>query len=517
MTLYAQLTQFNPALVYGFQTEASRLDKVSGNASLHAIHIGAQYEDVYLAYLYAQNEVLPTINNIQAVTPGQLLSWIKQCHSKMGAALAKESGTEAGRYVNENEHVIRWHAGLNIQEPIVAYLSMIKLDDPDQEVQEVQDVIDYIANKFEISADDLGKFLAVAGKYHTDIKPGTTRDPYAVGKQTMMNLIVAHTKNELSEVDKKIVIKIVTITMPPEKVPEAMRLFAEKAVEGWKKCDPQNIDVLARFLAETFYELTETHPFSNGNGRTATWLINVMLVSLGLPSILLRNPNEKNDPTSSYSIAIASLNDENIAPLTEHIKQRIIMAKNGQQGENKALADIVELRIKIKDMYILFMEKYVQFDLGAHREDIRKNKLKVYDVKPDDYETIKMVLETELASLIKKKDELLLLSTNEGKITLKNALEKISGLGGWGISTKDGIKLWAQAPEDKLHEAIEKLGKIDGIKIEKRKLSQQPDAGKAAYLALISEINPDALMQYAKALPEKPIDSNTNTNALKHT
>jgi len=76
-----QLKEFNPALVYEFDPEAS-IQQLERNTLEYLLHETGQYEDMFNAYLYAQDTILPAIaqTSIANITPEQCLNWLNELH-----------------------------------------------------------------------------------------------------------------------------------------------------------------------------------------------------------------------------------------------------------------------------------------------------------------------------------------------------------------------------------------------------------------------------------------------------
>jgi prophage maintenance system killer protein len=151
----------------------------------------------------------------------------------------------------------------------------------------------------------------------------------------------------LTEAEKLLVAKFVKISPPPESLPGIREQFSKEFIAELKKCQSGDIDQIVHFAAITFYRITENHWYFNCNGRTATCFINIFLRALGIPSILMRNPQEKNNENSSYSKAIANI-DSDINLLEYHIKNRILEAKAGKQFHNEELAKTITLRVQLR-------------------------------------------------------------------------------------------------------------------------------------------------------------------------
>lgn len=132
----------------------------------------------------------------------------------------------------------------------------------------------------------------------------------------------AYNLGQLSTTEKNIVDKIVKVCMLPPHIPEAMNQWANETITQYHNCDPVNLDQVCDFLTNTFYKLTEIHPFGNANNRTATCLMNIFLRSLGYPSILLSYPGGRDNKNSQYQKAFAEI-DSSLLPLKALIHDRI--------------------------------------------------------------------------------------------------------------------------------------------------------------------------------------------------
>lgn len=86
----SDLILFNPALVYGFEPEQSQQQIEGSGRYEHTLFpIAGQHVDVLQAYLYAQNTILPLIQDIgiQHITEDMLLEWILTIHKHIGQHL----------------------------------------------------------------------------------------------------------------------------------------------------------------------------------------------------------------------------------------------------------------------------------------------------------------------------------------------------------------------------------------------------------------------------------------------
>jgi Fic/DOC family len=114
----------------------------------------------------------------------------------------------------------------------------------------------------------------------------------------------------------------------PEEIAGKMKAYATTLLEKMKACNPKDENAVCELVSWAFYESTEIHPFPNGNGRTSTIFgVDCVLHAFGFPDILMRTPAQREDPNSSYSIAIREI-DNSREPLTAHIKGQLKMARD---------------------------------------------------------------------------------------------------------------------------------------------------------------------------------------------
>jgi prophage maintenance system killer protein len=356
------LVEFNPALVYGFLPEASvRAVANDPNTVEYLLHGANQYQDMLNAYLYAQNEILPAIRKtgLENIASDQILYWLDQIHFYAAATLANDYFAASGQkdFVagqSTKRQVIRWHYGNQFKKYLHCYLS-------DENIS----LIKAYAIEKNINENDLKKFLIFLRKLRDDqtikVQEYETHDQinsvYQQGTFTLDKLVKLYHTNQLSLDEKSLVAKFVKICPEPASLPEMREKFAKTFLAELKECQPNNTDQVANFITTSFYRITEDHWYPNGNGRTATCFINTFLRALNKPSILMRNPKDRNDPQSSYSQAIANI-DNNIILLHIHIKKRISDAENGKQFQDVELAQIVTLRVKLSKVATIIKQKF---------------------------------------------------------------------------------------------------------------------------------------------------------------
>ncbi|MGI8906942.1 MAG: Fic/DOC family protein [Candidatus Sumerlaeaceae bacterium] len=75
---------------------------------------------------------------------------------------------------------------------------------------------------------------------------------------------------------------------PYGNVPKGMRALEEGLLRQHTPCTSAPVPELARRLAEVHAELLLVHPFREGNGRIARWLIDLMALQAGYPLMVYR-------------------------------------------------------------------------------------------------------------------------------------------------------------------------------------------------------------------------------------
>lgn len=116
------ITEFNSALIYGFDPEDSFHNYPSGSAESIMYSVG-QFKDLFEAYLFAQNTILPIIKNvgIAKITPEQLLVWLDQLHFRIASTLSKDVDCPAGEF--SKIQLFRWQPSHKVYTLLLSYLS----------------------------------------------------------------------------------------------------------------------------------------------------------------------------------------------------------------------------------------------------------------------------------------------------------------------------------------------------------------------------------------------------------
>lgn len=360
------LTEFNHALIYGFEPEASPA-RSSGSEKLKDTLIpeAHQHEDMLNAYLFAQNEILPYLktNDFRQITPDLFLAWIKKLHQLIGKSLLEEHHASSGEF--SNRMILRWHAGAHISLQFISYFSGLHACKSDSAFAL------YLHEEFEVDLGDVIAFINLLQKLQKNdsIKIHKTEildfeknpDIFKRGLLVINRLGVAYNSSLLNSDEKKSVDKIVKTCMYPEAIAQTMEIFVKDVIKGYQAVDKKNINQVVEFISNTFYQFTDIHPFPNANGRTATCLLNILLRSFDLPSILLRYPGDKADKKSLYSRAIEQI-DQSRALLQELIKLRITEAQHIPFNDPK-LAKTILLRVGVAEILNRIRSKHPHFNI----------------------------------------------------------------------------------------------------------------------------------------------------------
>lgn len=350
---FSKITDFNHALIYGqgLESSVSASDPTDVDCVLHG---AGQLQDVYNAYGYAQTEILPFIRQQgrQAITADLILKWILQIHLRIAHTLAVDNRAICGEYVDR--FVVRWKEDAKLQHYLLTYI-----EDYNHTSEEPRNNIIKITAKMSKQPEAIARRMVelfVKMSNRDDIKVPEDKSINLVtsvkslGIISFYRLIHAYHINILTPDEKELVNKFFKVCLPPEQMPIEMRKFAEELASRWQACDVNNIDEVVALVQYAYYQLTEIHPFFNGNGRSSTCLMNIILSSLGQPSILMRDPEDRDDPESSYAIAIKNINTDQ-SFLFKHLKERISQSSGFKDDLLKSNAiQQVEIAILIRKL-----------------------------------------------------------------------------------------------------------------------------------------------------------------------
>ncbi|HFY0601648.1 TPA: Fic family protein [Legionella pneumophila] len=484
----AKLTEFNHALVYGFEPESSPARLAGSETFEDALFPEAgQHQDMLNAYLYSQDTILPQIkkSGLSHITPEMLIEWVKAIHGFIGKSLMQAYDRKSGEYTDEI--IFRWHLGAELGVHFTLYLSDL------HECKSPQQLAKFLNKQFEMDYQSALDFIVLLEKIakdekysiHESLKPFIDySSPGIKGILVHNKLASAYNLNQLSEKEKITVNKIVKICMFPPLIPEAMNRWARETVDQLHTCDARDLKNVSEFLATTFYKLTEVHPFANANGRTATCLINTFLRAFGYPSIVLRHPGERENKDSRYQKAFAEI-DSSLLPLIDLIYSRINEAQE-KSFENEKLKKLIVLRVALSDLLQETKSKHPQFNITAFQKQVFSSPETLFAMQmADETDASIFVLSMSINKLsqiakeleLSKQKKPTLFSTAVLDSTQINAviksLEKISGLGGWKTNAKKGLVTWLELPD--MEKAKEIASELETLKVAKITLARRAD------------------------------------------
>jgi cell filamentation protein len=112
--------------------------------------------------------------------------------------------------------------------------------------------------------------------------------------------------------------------VPPEaeKVPMLMYEFGDELRFRQSKVDSANQNEVAELLAYAHHKLVHIHPFTNGNGRTARLLTNVLAYNNGYREVVLYT-REQGDSRNNYLQAIRLGDIYDLGALADLIKHQL--------------------------------------------------------------------------------------------------------------------------------------------------------------------------------------------------
>ena len=355
----SKITEFNPALIYAFEPENSIRNYSEQTQMLQYLtHLVGQYEDMFQAYLYAQDTILKSIREkgVGHITPEEILTWWNGIHERIAFTLAADWGRPelAGRYMDEQ--VVRWHQGAHVYDILKCqFLFEQGIAFPDF-IHGVGPGFTAELNKANVDLNSAKKFVAMLHKYSkldlrlTDsAKSELSRINQSLEYQAVVavvKVISAYHLNLLDSEERQALEKLAKVCCQPEEIPGKMKAFATKLAEAWNTCDKNNLEAVAELCRNEFAEGTDIHPVFNCTGRAATCLENVISVSLGRGSFLMRHPGEKTDPTSTYAQAIEHI-DTRPELLRMHILSRLTDVDRGVTYENETLKRRTEFMFDI--------------------------------------------------------------------------------------------------------------------------------------------------------------------------
>jgi hypothetical protein len=478
-----QLVEFNQGLVYGFDPESAPRHSLGSTKWEDTLFPSAgQYEDMLSAYLFAQRVLLP---EFKKMNEGQfnaeiLVNSIKQLHGFIGKTLMELHEVKSGEYTQQQ--VMRWNPDTQTDNFIFFIIS-----EKTHSMLEGQNPTDLLVvllkDELNIDKEQTLQFIDLLKRLKNDpsIKISPSQEHYVADDPSVLakaKLCVAYLTNKLTQDEKTLVKKIVSICMDPQDIPQAMADYAKETIIQWQACDKQDKKAVAEFLAEMFYQLTEIHPFGNANGRTATCLMNIFLRSINMPSILMRNPGERDMSYSSYCMAFACIN-ETRKPLAEHIYQRIASAQLFPFSDEKR-SETTALRCNVVKQLIQVKNKHPQIDINKYQNSLLQVSLlpeykKLTGIEDQSIFVLRVMLqiitaeENRLDQFVKKiempKANFIGTTTlnAEAKEQLKRNLSSLTKAEGWKINPKNNLETWIEIPNIAEAERIAELLKTTRI------------------------------------------------------
>lgn len=362
-----QLKEFNPAIVYLFEPEVSITLPFGEQSWRQMFYLCSQQNDMLATYLFVQEKILSMVRNksiFHRMSAQHIISWLNQIHQKIAYSLSNDYNEQPGKFTEGA--LIQWHYGNFMMDLYGTYI--------DGDHTPYTDFHSYILNYIKIhqnrialtedqieSAVKFYKLLFVmkidgASSVSSENVNLQSKLKWPNLSKALHGLRNAYHANDLSAEEKNTVEKNVKFFLEFSERQKLMQEFAAELIDRWKQCDPNNIDEVIKLAYFVFFNITENHPYFNGNGRTATCFMNLVLRSMNKPSILLRNPGESENSASSYSQAIREIKT-NPSIFMRHIKARILAAEVEayQDIESRKL---IELRMKYNENYQDAMTKY---------------------------------------------------------------------------------------------------------------------------------------------------------------
>jgi hypothetical protein len=520
-----KLTRFNPALIYGFDQESSEQPL---RMIQHSIYLAEQRRDIFDAYDYAETQILPHLlqSNSQDLTPEILLSWLNALHLRLARTLAVDRNVPhlAGAFTNKR--VQRWHLNSDFGNDLINYLNEPQKKFQYQKFDKLLDLAEKRGMEREVTI----QFINLLKKIRDDSSipfpldlqdKNTPSTSYSPGVAATMKLAYLVDENKLNDVERKLADKFTTICMAPDRMPAAMKKFTEDMCVKWKACDG-SIDQVADLAYELFYGLTEIHPYFNCNGRTATCILNIFLVSQACPSILIRNPNERDDDKSSYSLAIAAINTSPDL-LRNHIKQRIVNSLSEKSYSDPVLAQMAIKQVEVARLLELIMTNFPGFNLElAYAKCVPKvpdlEDKTIFTAEEDER---RLQIINDIAEAVKKIYMKLLTKkthstviqrryTNEEISTINDRLRELTSYSDWKASqTPQGLRFVLTLNDTNDIETAKKIAStLNDTGAMKAKIMNEPGELKRPVVKL-SCINPEKLAAIASS---QLASSSVNTN-----
>lgn len=378
---FQKLKKINPAIIYTFMPESS-LKGEQGSQLLEDTFLPAieQIKDLFSAYEYGEEHILPFIQSqgISSITPELFLTWLKTIHLLVGETLVKNMGSHSHSGVYTDVPILHWNHGGEVTEQIELHMigkqtrkasvaNMLQLQVPTKDSIAFFNVFDKARLLSNITFSPAQELAIV----RSGQKKGSLAYDYVI---SLHKLMAAYNADRLTTDERLAVNKIIKICTPVEKISASMEAYAVRTVQGWKACDPQDLRSVAHFISESMYQLIDIHPFVNANKRTGSCMMMFMLVSFGLPSIVLKGFNDgsgnsiEEDP--QFSLASDQFSKTR-APLVELILKRITSERQRPFSSPKR-EELVTIRTQATYLFRQIMAEYPSYDINKWYATIQR-------------------------------------------------------------------------------------------------------------------------------------------------
>lgn len=308
--------KFNPAIINEFVPESPVERGVLGTIFGFMIE-KLQVRDLREALLFAEKEITPHFSkeNIENITSSQLVDWIKALHKRVAFTLAFEQDIASGKYTTQT--CLRWKKGadflFNLQQSQGGFEAVFKKYGYEPKLaKQFNKIIQRYKKREDIKIPDAELYLD---------DEQTIKAPLSELDIAMLKVWQAKHQNLLTPDERAVLDQLVIICMDPKRLPEVMDNFAKELLAKMKQ-SKGDLDDVAAIAAFAYNGLTEIHPFFNCNGRTATILMNLVLMAYGFPSITFRTKAEKDNPKSEYNLLFQNVTIDPLL-LKNYIKKRV--------------------------------------------------------------------------------------------------------------------------------------------------------------------------------------------------
>jgi hypothetical protein len=330
-----KLIQFNPALIYLLRPETSSRPATAADAlnPNYLLITAGQYQDLFEAYIYAQENILPVMKakGIATITAKKLLEWLNQIHLRAAKTLALdvETPTFAGSYTIEQAFISEPYIPLILKDlfqsnaPITKNNLAAAVQRHSHEIESEEDY-KHISELYNSGA--MQDMIDILKGVVADKTIQASHEDYSDGFVSALNKLGdKYSQKGFSSEQENLIHEFFSLGVEPSKIPSHMESVAEKILMAWKKCNAKNSDEVAQLLAVEFSLILKCHPYFNVNARIATCLINITLCSLELPTIVLRTEDQTNALNIAYTTATKNISSQPELFLA-HIKKCMALA-----------------------------------------------------------------------------------------------------------------------------------------------------------------------------------------------